>query len=67
MVCKDVETEVNKCLIKQERVQHLYARFNGELADEAAEVNFVSLESKFVQITVLLTASSFFASLYCPV
>ncbi|BFI28545.1 menaquinone-specific isochorismate synthase [Marchantia polymorpha subsp. ruderalis] len=43
MVCKDVETEVNKCLIKQERVQHLYARFNGELADEAAEFDLLSV------------------------
>ncbi|KAG6548096.1 hypothetical protein Mapa_010376 [Marchantia paleacea] len=43
MVCKDVETEVNKCLIKQERVQHLYARFNGELADEVAEFDLLSV------------------------
>ncbi|KAL3698745.1 hypothetical protein R1sor_012821 [Riccia sorocarpa] len=42
MVCKHVETELHKCLIKQERVQHLYARFSGELSDEDGEYDLLS-------------------------
>ncbi|KAL2645330.1 hypothetical protein R1flu_012917 [Riccia fluitans] len=43
MVCKSVETEIHKCLIKQERVQHLYARFSGELSDEDGEYDLLSV------------------------
>lgn len=38
-VCKDVDVESHKSIIKQARVQHLYGRFLGTLHKEADEVN----------------------------
>lgn len=42
-ICKYVSVESEKSLIKQTRVQHLYARLIGELKDEAGEFSLLSL------------------------
>lgn len=42
-VCKEVEVESHKSIIKQARVQHLYGRFLGTLHSEVDEVGFFSL------------------------
>lgn len=41
-VCKDVEVESHKTIIKQARIQHLYGRFLGTLHKEADEVSLHS-------------------------
>ncbi|CAM6124850.1 unnamed protein product [Calypogeia fissa] len=41
-VCKNVSAESSKSLLKQARVQHLYARFNGELHDDVGEFDLLS-------------------------
>lgn len=41
-VCKDVQIESHKSIIKQARVQHLYGRFLGTLHNEADEVSLPS-------------------------
>ncbi|KAH9315333.1 hypothetical protein KI387_023960, partial [Taxus chinensis] len=42
-ICERVTEESKKCLIKQARVQHLCARFVGELKNEADDIALLSL------------------------
>ncbi|KAG0608149.1 hypothetical protein M758_8G082600 [Ceratodon purpureus] len=42
-VCKDVEVESHKSIIKQARIQHLYGRFLGTLHNEADEFDLLEV------------------------
>ena len=48
-VCKDVEVESHKSIIKQARIQHLYGRFLGTLYNKADEVSLHSFCISFVK------------------